>query len=138
VKENEMAMTLYEQRARTGEVLLDRERPGWEWDEGFDEKNLPKLNIKSATCCMLGVLYASEEFFGNLYLGVSGFMIGCEKLGLKTSRQKLDHGFLGNDAQTEAWIKLIREKREKSFKTMEDWGTAEDESGVRTGELVTV
>lgn len=131
-----MTMTQYEQRSRTGEALLDQKDPGWEWDEEFDD--LSQLNIKSANNCVLGKRYASEEFYGNLYLAVSGFMVGCEKLGLETATEKLNHGFLGNDAQTEAWVKLIREKREKSFKAMEDWGTAEVESGERTGELVTV
>lgn len=131
-----MTMTVYEQRARTGESVMDQKDPGWEWDERFDD--LGKLDIKSAHNCVLGRRYASQEFYGNLYLGLSGFMIGCDVLGLETSREKQDHGFLGNDKQTEAWVKLIREKREKSFKAMEDWGTAEIESGERTGELVAV
>jgi hypothetical protein len=114
-------------RAETGAKLLDEKKPGWEWHEGFDD--LDRLDISKACDCVGGILFEDQAFYGNLYLGRNGFEVAMDELGLSDGDQRFRHGFLGHQAQTNAWKDLITARRAKAF--------AELEEGLKTEELTT-
>jgi hypothetical protein len=113
-------------RAARGAKLLDKKKPGWEWHEGFDD--LASLDISKSCDCVLGKLYEGEAFYGTLYLGQSGFMVGLDELDIGT--RSGDYGFLGGRGQTEAWREIITAKRAEALEEIEE--------GLKTEELATV
>jgi hypothetical protein len=63
------------QRVRRGAELLDRHRPGWEW-----QVDIEHLNLSDTDFCLLGQLYGD-------------YHSGCDALGLGQGVERPAHGF---------------------------------------------
>lgn len=116
-------------KAQRGAALLDQKRPGWEWHPEFD--NLNTLDIRTGCNCILGKLYDDQATFGR-----NGYFVGIDELGLNPSSllsRPEEYGFIGYEAQTEAWREIITLKRRSAMEL--DIGELV-EDGVRTDELI--
>jgi hypothetical protein len=124
-----------------GATLLDAEKPGWEWQEGFDDDE--RLDIASGQNCTLGIVFEKEAdsqsgYGGFLYyfLGAAvddrptGYDVGIKALKLGhtvlSRGRPYEYGFLSCQNQNiscrglrRVWLEEVAHRRENQFSRLE-------------------
>lgn len=81
-------------RVKRGAALLDKCRPGW-----VHSVEIPRLNMHSTSCCILGQVFASQGGNDGFYRGLADKCMQAG--GLKSLNEASLFGFNLNEAEQE-------------------------------------